>query len=55
MRILFLHLYSDFFALSIDSEKIMESRREWGGGIMGRKSTARTAKKLKAIANAIKV
>jgi len=32
------------------NEKFEETRRQWGGGIMGRKSVARTAKKAKAAA-----
>lgn len=32
------------------NEKFEETRKQWGGGIMGRKSTARTAKKARAAA-----
>ncbi|KAJ3281000.1 60S ribosomal protein L8B, partial [Blyttiomyces sp. JEL0837] len=37
-------------ALKLNSEKLEESRRQWGGGIMGRKSNNRTAKKAKVAA-----
>jgi len=37
------------------SEKYEESKRHWGGGIMGQKALARTEKKRKALESAIKV
>jgi large subunit ribosomal protein L7Ae len=36
-------------------DKYEESRRHWGGGIMGAKAQARTAKKQKALDSAIKI
>ncbi|KAJ1556646.1 60S ribosomal protein L7A, partial [Cladochytrium tenue] len=32
------------------NDKFEEHRRQWGGGIMGKKSQARTAKKARAVA-----
>lgn len=37
------------------TEKYEESRRHWGGGIMGYKSVARTEKRRKALESAIKI
>ena len=37
------------------SEKYEESKRHWGGGIMGAKANARTEKKRKALESAIKI
>ena len=37
------------------SDKYEESKRHWGGGIMGQKAIARTEKKRKAIESAIKI
>jgi large subunit ribosomal protein L7Ae len=37
------------------SDKYEESKRHWGGGIMGQKALARTEKKRKALESAIKV
>jgi large subunit ribosomal protein L7Ae len=37
------------------SEKYEHAKREWGGGIMGAKAQARTAKKQKALDSAIKI
>jgi len=37
------------------SDKYEESKRHWGGGIMGAKANARTEKKRKAIESAIKI
>lgn len=36
-------------------EKNEEAKRHWGGGIMGAKSNAKTAKKAKALESAIKI
>jgi large subunit ribosomal protein L7Ae len=36
-------------------EKFEESRRHWGGGIMGAKANARQEKKRKALESAIKI
>jgi len=37
------------------SEKYEESKRHWGGGIMGAKAIARQEKKRKALESAIKI
>ena len=37
------------------SEKYEESKRHWGGGIMGAKAVARQEKKRKALESAIKI
>ncbi len=37
------------------ADKYEESKRQWGGGIMGAKANARTAKKQKAMDSAIKI
>ncbi|MCJ1265275.1 60S ribosomal protein L8B [Lobaria immixta] len=37
------------------SDKYEESKRHWGGGIMGQKAVARTEKKRKALESAIKI
>jgi large subunit ribosomal protein L7Ae len=37
------------------TEKHEESKRHWGGGIMGAKANARVAKRQKALDNAIKI
>ena len=37
------------------SEKYEESKRHWGGGIMGAKANARQEKKRKALDSAIKI
>lgn len=37
------------------TDKHEESRRHWGGGIMGAKANARQDKKRKALENAIKI
>ena len=37
------------------SDKYEESKRHWGGGIMGQKAIARKEKKRKALESAIKV
>jgi large subunit ribosomal protein L7Ae len=37
------------------SDKNEESKKQWGGGIMGAKANARTAKKRKALESAIKI
>ena len=37
------------------TEKHEESRRHWGGGIMGAKANARQEKKRKALESAIKI
>jgi large subunit ribosomal protein L7Ae len=37
------------------AEKYEHAKREWGGGIMGAKAQARTAKKQKAMDAAIKI
>lgn len=36
-------------------DKNEEAKRHWGGGIMGAKSQAKTAKKAKALESAIKI
>jgi large subunit ribosomal protein L7Ae len=36
-------------------EKNEDAKRHWGGGIMGAKSNAKTAKKAKALESAIKI
>ena len=37
------------------SDKYEESKRHWGGGIMGAKANARQEKKRKALESAIKI
>ncbi len=37
------------------ADKYEESKRHWGGGIMGAKATARQEKKRKALESAIKI
>ncbi len=37
------------------TDKYEESKRHWGGGIMGQKAVARTEKKRKALEAAIKI
>jgi large subunit ribosomal protein L7Ae len=37
------------------SDKYEESKRHWGGGIMGAKATARQEKRRKALESAIKI